>query len=889
MNSRLKDLRLLVALAFRELRQMKFLFLMLVVNLSWGLAAYLTLASLRQSTQKVFLEKAKHFLSAEFSVSTRRLFDDAEKSRLRQLIGRSAIASEKIQLLSMASGANESRLVQLVAVEDRFPLFGQIKLQSGRIVSRSEAKEIAHQFKAWVSAEALQQLNMKVGDQLNLGGKSFVIDDVVVEDDTQALRFIYLAPRVFVGVEPLRTTELLGLGATVTDAMDFAFEPEKSVQELKDLKKSVLEEFSDPAVGATTFLEAGEDAGRFLGYLLDDLGLGALVGLSLAAFGTAALIYSWLHQKVRIYAIYNSLGLTPLLIQGIFFLQLTGVSLVTSLVACGLVSAALPWLAHFVQGFFPTEIGQGLTSGQILKGFLLIWGGSIFLSLPFALSLRKIPTARLFAEMGPSLLALKTPSLFAWVPALGFFWFAATREVNSWRIGSLFFFGLLGFYFLLTILGWLSFRLCASQVGAVGTSASQVRAVGTSAELRGPWWMIQGILYLARKPSLLPTFVALSIGTLVTVLIPQLRAGLHREMMDRSNEPLPSLFLIDIQDEQIPEVEKFFHERNRELVHLSPFIRARILEVNGKSFERAEPQTGFDSRESEQSARLRNRGVNLSYRQELYTSEKLVAGRPFTPPTLVPRDPRDPQQPIELSVENWYAERMGLHLNDLVLLDIQGIELPGKIVNLRKVRWERFEPNFFIIAQPGALDGAPRTWLANVGGANLPALPMTEKQQLRNDLAHRFPNVSSIDVQQTLERALSTVDQIAKALEILSYVTWTSGLLVLTALLYRQISAQEWDANLIRLLGARRRELFALFQTEFSLLVIIAITLGGLGAIGASWFISQEFFDGIFWVDGLSFLLTLAVLWGLGLAFVLLFSLRLSRTNPARILYEVRL
>ena len=107
--------------------------------------------------------------------------------------------------------------------------------------------------------------------------------------------------------------------------------------------------------------------------------------------------------------------------------------------------------------------------------------------------------------------------------------------------------------------------------------------------------------------------------------------------------------------------------------------------------------------------RLRNRSLNLSSRQRLSASETLIKGRDFSGVYDQNKNPV-----VEASLEKRYAKRLNLDIGDHFKVDIMGLEVEAKVINTRKVRWSSFQPNFFILFQPGLLEEAPRTHLASI-------------------------------------------------------------------------------------------------------------------------------------------------------------------------------
>ena len=83
------------------------------------------------------------------------------------------------------------------------------------------------------------------------------------------------------------------------------------------------------------------------------------------------------------------------------------------------------------------------------------------------------------------------------------------------------------------------------------------------------------------------------------------------------------------------------------------------------------------------------------------------------------------------------------------------------MVNLRRVRWTSFQPNFFVQMQPGVLDRAPKTFLGT-----LHHLSQEKKAQIQDQLVRKFPTVSILDVERTGKKILQVVGQMTWALQL---------------------------------------------------------------------------------------------------------------------------
>src|SRR5690606_27832183 len=87
----------------------------------------------------------------------------------------------------------------------------------------------------------------------------------------------------------------------------------------------------------------------------------------------------------------------------------------------------------------------------------------------------------------------------------------------------------------------------------------------------------------------------------------------------------------------------------------------------------------------------------------------------------------------ELSVEENFARGLGWQLGDRIAFDIAGRRFEAPITSLRSVEWESFQPNFFVLASPGALDGYPASHITAV---QVPA----GDARFTAELVQAFPN-----------------------------------------------------------------------------------------------------------------------------------------------------
>jgi putative ABC transport system permease protein len=835
--------------AWKELTAQPRFALLFLFNLALGLSGLVTMDAFRHSIQSSLVENERALLSADLAVSVRRPFTEIEKNLLTETAKNSERQSEAVEFFTMVRGTSGARLAMVKAVDKNYPLAGSLELESGKAGAGSASKLNG----AWVEKSLARQLDLEIGSELRIGESRFLVEEIVTLDPTQSFRGMAVAGKILIPLDRLEATGLLKAESTASFVRFFTF----AKAETPESVLTPLKQKMGADVRVNTPKDAGEDSSRMLRYLADFLGLASLVALFLSSLGAAYLYHSWLQRRSRSFALYQVLGWSFKQSATIPLLQALLLALGSVPVALVLALLELNLLEQLVSLLSPVSLNAKITFATLVVAFFLPAMASVLLALPFLAGLRSVQLREL---LGGSLPAPSLHPRLLWiVPALLVFYALALWQAQSYRNAALFCGALLFSLLLLAALAWLLLQFCKR--------IAQIKALG--------WTMRHALLHLSRGGGgSMAVFVALSIGALLINLLPQLRSSLLAELEAPGKSALPSIFFFDIQEEQLDPLLATLKEQNLSLKYLSPLVRARLLTINGNAFERAATEEGFRTREEETEARFRNRGFNLSYRRELADSEEIISGRAFQPVATE-------GQMAEISVETRFASRIGLKIGDKLRFDVQGVEVDGVVVNLRKVRWTSFQPNFFLVFQDGPLNGAPKSYLAA-----LPPLEENKKMSLLNQLADRFPNISAVDVRATIERALDLLERMRWALHLMAAISLFAGLVVLYAITQRQAELRRWDMNICKILGARATELRSLLLREFFLLGFFASAFGALLSVAFTWVLARWIFEGNFRVELATLFGSILLTSGLALAIAWIGSWRVWRSNPAELLSE---
>ena len=810
-------MKLVLSLAAKAVyRDLKFSSLF-VLNLFLALASLLFLESVRLSASNALELQSQKILGGDLSITSRRRLSSSEWATALQTIPPDHTTTAVIDTLSMVRVGERSRLVQLRGVGSLFPLQGSLQLENGGNVGPLPPESV-RAGTVWIYPELVTQLRAKVGDRLALGQRVLKIEDVVKDDTPSAMGFSSLAPRVYANIEDLESSGLIAYGSTATYTHLFRFNGKVDLDKIKSALEAAI---PDPAVRITTHRQAGEQTGRLLDYVADYLGLVALVGLALAILGGLFLIYSFLAAHTSTFALLKTLGLSSLEVFAFGFsicLFLLSIAMASATLIVHLIGSRLTLI---VADLSSTSILFQLQPISVLKIFLLSLAVLWFGTAPLLTAASKVSLRKALLESRFATLDLGGRLWLKFMPAMVAFWLCAILQAHSLLIGSLFTAG---------------FFVSGLVVGRVGQWL--VKGVATISKTGPLEFYLAGRAMRQRLTRSVAVILAVGLSSLLLQLIPQLRASLNDEL-GLNSVVRPSLFLFDIQVDQLEAVKNLVEKRGFKLNSISPLIRAQLEKINGMDAVRKKDASNL-TREEEQSARTRNRGYNLSIRDELSSSEVLTAGLPFPRPEDGIRA-QDTKALVPISLELRFAQRMGLDVGDQLEFDVQGVPVVGKVWNLRRVKWTTFEPNFFIQFPSGFIDEAPKVFLGSVA-----SLSAEQKENLQNEVVELFPNISMVDVDRTVGKLSELSQKVLETLGIMSTITLTVGMFVVLALASQAVSSRMGEFNLLRVLGLTHFRIHAMLALENLVCGLGGAGLGALASIGFGWIIAKEVFESSF-------------------------------------------
>ena len=855
-------------LALRELLNNRRFSLFFLFNLALGLAGFIALDSFKESLDTHLGRNSQAILGADIALTSYVPFEEKTLNILESQLPDNTLSTRKISLFTMVATKDQSRLVQVTGIEQDYPFYGKMILKNVGSVDPAKLKQsLDLSGEAWVYPELLYMLELNAGEYIKIGEQSFRIADSVIVDPSSSFSSFGLAPRIYLGYSHMEETGLLTKKSRVSHQRLYRVPEGTDLSGLVDkLQKQINKlDGSDSKIRILTHKRAGDNLGRLMGYLNDYMGLVAMIAVFLAGIGAAYLFRNYLVNRFREMSIMMSLGATRQQTYRMVLWQLgllgTGAALLAIIFSLGI----LPLLPVLLKQFLPSGFETHVNLSSMLFALVLGGVGSLVFCLPVLSRIRLVQPLQLFhGNIGSHEVKVKIwRQGLSYLPLLVLSWGLSVWQSHSWVVGSVFVGMLLFAILLLGSLAWGILILAGklSQVSGGRTTAGRTMKRLAFRNLE------------RNRTGAISCFLALALGTLLINLIPQIYQGLQEEVSRPEDYRIPSLFLFDIQPDQIDDLQSVLVQENAQLNYLSPMVRASLEKVNGEAFESNNDEAPV-TREQEREQHIRRHIFNLSYRTELSNAEYIVSGKALT----INYD-WESTVPAEVSLEQKFAERMGLKLGDLLTFNVQEIEVEAKVVNLRRVKWNSFQPNFFILFQTGVLEDAPATFLASLGG-----LDKTRRLQLQNQIVKEFPNVSVIDVTRMVKRVLNISDQMVLALRLMAYLSILAGLVVVFSIARHEVEGRLWELNLLKVLGARFQDIQKMIQIEFAIMGIFAGFFGVAVSLAISYGLAWWFFENLWkWTWQISLASVIGVT-SLSVAVAWLATRRTLRISPLNLL-----
>lgn len=781
-------------LARRELRGGLKGFRIFLACLTLGVAAIATVQSVASGILASLREDGQAILGGD--IALRLIFDQATDEQLAYLRDTADGVTVNVEMRSMARSTttDDNTLVELKAVDDVYPLYGEMELSGGLALDDALAS-VDGRWGAALENSILSRLDLAVGDIVRVGDAEFEIRATIDhEPDRAGGQTFSIGPRLMIDRAALDDTGLIQPGSLIYTTYKVALPPGTVVD---DYVAQLNEQFPEAGWRVRDFRNASPQLAETIGRLALFLTLVGLTALLVGGVGVGNAVKSFLDSKIATIATLKCLGATSGIVFATYLIQVMALASLGIVAGLILGVAAPPAVGLVVTDFLPVQVRLGVYPWALVSAA----GFGLLTALTFSLwplaRARDIPAASLFRDLVAPTKGWPR-SVFVLATAAAGLALAGLAIVTAEQ-------PLFAAYF-------------------VGGAVAAMVAFRTTA-----WLVIHGAQRLGRprhpglrmaltnlyRPGAPTAGVVLSLGLGLTVLIAiaLIEGNMSRQVRDSIPSDAPAYFFVDIQPNQIER----FHEVVTGIDGVSgvvevPSMRGRIAAINGVPAEQALV-------DQEESWLLRgDRGV--SYAEQPRGSYEVIDGAWW---------PADYDGPPLVSIYRDIATAFAIGVGDTITVNVLGRDIEAEVASIREINWQSMNVNFTLVFSPRPISAAPHTFIATVQATG------DAETAVQRAVTEEFPNVTAVRVRDALDTVNDILGRIGDAVRGIAAITLVAGTLVLAGAIAAGHRRRVYESVVLKVLGATRSTVMKAFAIEYGLLGLITAGIAGVVGTIAGW------------------------------------------------------
>lgn len=787
------SLRIASRFAARELRGGLRGFRVFLACLALGVAAIAAVGTVRAGIEAGLKRDGAALLGGDAEVEfTYRFARADELAWLERISGK---VSETVDFRSMVvvdrNGETERGLTQIRAVDDLYPLIGQVQLDPDMPLPDALAD------KGGVMERVLaDRLGLIPGNSFRLGNQDFILRAILDRYPDNSAGGFGLGPRTIVLTDDLVNSGLIMEGTLFSTQYRLDL-PDGA--DLQSIKESAEAQFSSSGLRWRDSRRGAGGVAEFVDRIGAFLILVGLSGLAVGGVGVSAAVRAYLAGKTGVIATLKTLGATKATIFQTYFIQI-GVLTILGIMLGLILGAGLPILfAPLIEANLPIPAVFTIYPAALFEAAVYgVLAALIFTLWPLAKT-EDIRAATLFRD---ALSTSDTLPSFRYITVIIFLlsclvsaaiWFSGTVFLTVWTAG-----GIAGALAILIIAAYL-IRAIAILLRKPSRGRPALRlALGAISAPGGE-----------------ATSVVLSLGLGLTVLaaVGQIDGNLRNSFSNDLPAVAPSYFFVDIQPDQIDGFRARLDGDDAVIrVDTAPMLRGIITQINGRPAN--EVAGGHWVVQGD-------RGITYADAQPAGT--EVTAGQWW---------PVGYAGPPQISFAAEEATEMGLSLGDMMTVNILGRDITAEVTSFRDVSWEDAGIGFVLAMNQGALAGAPHSWISTVYAEE------TAEAAILRDLASAYPNITAIRIRDAIDQVIELVGGISAATRYGALITLVTGFLVLIGAAAAGERARTFESAVLKTLGAPRSQIIASFALRAAILGMAAGTVAlGAGILGG-WAVS---------------------------------------------------
>ncbi|MGY5773175.1 ABC transporter permease [Vibrio antiquarius] len=606
------------------------------------IASIFALSALAERMEQVIVKQGKDALTADAVFVSANPIPDTLLSSTENLE-----RSTMTRFATMAFSDNGMQLISVRAVDDNYPLMGELVLDnnpSGRVKENQ----------LWLDERIMAQLDVKPGDSVTIGDADFTVSGAVLMEPGLSFNPFQQMPSAYIHQKDVEKTGAIQVGSRVQYRL-FLQADDKT---LKGLQEDTVLSPSDRWRTQDTASRSNEVFERTTQYL----SLTVAIVIIMAATTLVLTCQNYVNSRTQTIAMLKSLGASRRWIEKWLFIQVT-ILLISASVVGLLLGSGLEYLLRIpLKDLLPEPLpSYGVTP------YLVSFISAVLITVPALgiplLGLIKTPALEVL-QQGKAQRSWKR-MLLVLVPVVPLLLLYADNTL-VWIV-------LIGIAVLFVVLAAVSVALTKlfariSTQPAMKLALSRINRTPVTSGLQ---------------------FGALALSLMLLSIIWLVRSDILADWERTLPADAPNVFALNIGDYELDSYLETLDKNGVTRSQAYPIIRGRLTEINGQNVKEIEY-------EGEGSDAIR-RELNLTWGNSLPEYNDVLAGE-WTNKGSV-------------SVEADVANDLGIELGDKLRFVINSQNYDAVVDTIRYVEWRDMKPNFYFIFSSDVMANLPGSYL----------------------------------------------------------------------------------------------------------------------------------------------------------------------------------
>ncbi|PWF71083.1 ABC transporter permease [Vibrio sp. T9] len=606
------------------------------------IASIFALSALAERMEQVIVKQGKDALTADAVFVSANPIPDTLLASTENLE-----RSTMTRFATMAFSDNGMQLISVRAVDDNYPLMGELVLDnnpSGRVKENQ----------LWLDERIMAQLDVKSGDSVTIGDADFTVSGAVLMEPGLSFNPFQQMPSAYIHQKDVEKTGAIQVGSRVQYRL-FLQADDKT---LKGLQEDTVLSPSDRWRTQDTASRSNEVFERTTQYL----SLTVAIVIIMAATTLVLTCQNYVNSRTQTIAMLKSLGASRRWIEKWLFIQVT-ILLISASVVGLLLGSGLEYLLRIpLKDLLPEPLpSYGVTP------YLVSFISAVLITVPALgiplLGLIKTPALEVL-QQGKAQRSWKR-MLLVLVPVVPLLLLYADNTL-VWIV-------LIGIAVLFVVLAAVSVALTKlfariSTQPAMKLALSRINRTPVTSGLQ---------------------FGALALSLMLLSIIWLVRSDILADWERTLPADAPNVFALNIGDYELDSYLETLDKNRVTRSQAYPIIRGRLTEINGQNVKEIEY-------EGEGSDAIR-RELNLTWGNSLPEYNDVLAGE-WTNKGSV-------------SVEADVANDLGIELGDKLRFVINSQNYDAVVDTIRYVEWRDMKPNFYFIFSSDVMANLPGSYL----------------------------------------------------------------------------------------------------------------------------------------------------------------------------------